>query len=425
MAGSRSFGVYSLDEAESYFTAALAALDSNPECASDDQVAEFLALYVRLLNLTHRIKFVIDVVGRYLTRVDRIGNDLKAVLIRTYCWALIHNGRYREAVAVQQSSETADRGTALAYRLSISALISPTPLHDFEIVKQDALTLLSETTDAYFQNAVRWTIGYIELTIGRINEARNSARELMQVGQLLNDPRSTGYGLLLLSHIAVMSGSYAEGLEYSEQSLNVAITPTDKIYASLSKASALVALGRNEEGMMLLEESRRRCDTDGDVFALDQSNLLLGVCKILQGRFADGIHVIVNGIFQTEKDGYKIMADLERLFLADVYLQIMTGGDKKVPLPTLLRNLPILLKVMFTGGSRIRALIRRVLENPHFDPAGFHVGHAKMILGLLYKTRKKSAIALEYLTEARRIFSQFGQTPILARVDTALAELKQ
>jgi tetratricopeptide (TPR) repeat protein len=387
-------------------------------------------LYVRLLNLTHRIKFVIDVVGRYLTRVDRIGNDLKAVFIRTYCWALIHNGRYREAVAVQQSSETADRGTALAYKLSISALISPTPLHDFEIVKQDALTLLSETTDAYFQNAVRWTIGYIELTIGRINEARNSARELMEVGQLLNDPRSTGYGLLLLSHIAVMSGSYAEGLEYSEQSLNVAITPTDKIYASLSKASALVALGRNEEGMMLLEESRRHCDTDGDVFALDQSNLLLGVCKILQGRLADGIHVIENGIFKTEKDGYKTMADLERLFLADVYLQIMTGGDKKVPLPkvqlpTLLRNLPILLKVMFTGGPRIRALITRVLENPHFDPAGHQVGRAKMILGLLYKTKKKRALALQHLTEARRILSQFGQTPILARVDTALVELEQ
>ena len=38
-----------------------------------------------------------------------------------------------------------------------------------------------------------------ELTRGRLNEARNSARELMQVGQSLNDPRSTGLGLLLLS----------------------------------------------------------------------------------------------------------------------------------------------------------------------------------------------------------------------------------
>ena len=135
-------------------------------------------------------------------------------------------------------------------------------------------------------------------------------------------------------------------------------------------------------------------------------------------------------ILKGEKYGYKRAADLHRLFLALVYLQIMTGGDKKVPLPkvplpTVLRNLPILLKVMFTGGSRIRALTTRVLENPHFDPAGFHVGRAKMILGLLYKSKKKRALAVQHLTEAKRILSQFGQTPILARVDTALAELGQ
>ena len=44
MAGSKSLSVYSLDEATTHFTAALALLDKNPDCASDDQVAEFLVL---------------------------------------------------------------------------------------------------------------------------------------------------------------------------------------------------------------------------------------------------------------------------------------------------------------------------------------------------------------------------------------------
>ena len=65
------------------------------------------------------------------------------------------------------------------------------------------------------------------------------------------------------------------------------------------------------------------------------------------------------------------------------------------------------------------------MANPHFDPAGHHIGRAQMILGLFYKTKKKRALALQHLTEAKRILSQFGQTPILARVDAALAELKQ
>ena len=80
---------------------------------------------------------------------------------------------------------------------------------------------------------------------------------------------------------------------------------------------------------------------------------------------------------------------------------------------------------MITASTRIRALMTRVLENPHLDPAGHHIGRARMILGLLYKIKKKRVLAIQHLTEAQRILSQFGQTPVLARVETALAELGQ
>jgi hypothetical protein len=48
-----------------------------------------------------------------------------------------------------------------------------------------------------------------------------------------------------------------------------------------------------------------------------------------------------------------------------------------------------------------------------------------MILGLLYKAKKKRSLAVQHLTEAERILAQFGQCPVLARVETALAELGQ
>jgi tetratricopeptide (TPR) repeat protein len=368
---------------------------------------------------------LVDVVGRYLPRVDPIANDLKASFIRlSYFEALIMNGRYREAVAMQQSSETADRIFMLGTKLIVSTYILPIPQHEFEVFKREALTLFS-TDDVFFQTGVRWLIGFQELLRGSFNEARKSTRELMQVGQSLNDPRSTGQGLTLLSWIAVGSGSYAEALEYSEQSLSVAITKSEQISASGAKAAALVLLGRIEEGAILLEEFRRRCDADGNIYAIDETEALLGVCKLFQGKLADGIHVLEKVISKAEKEGYRTRADRHRLALAEVYLQITAGGDEKIPLPTVLRNLPILLKVMFTAGSRIRTLIAPVLENPHFDPAGHYVGHAKMILGMLYKTKKKRVLAVQHLTEARRILSQFGQTPMLARVETALAELGQ
>jgi hypothetical protein len=80
---------------------------------------------------------------------------------------------------------------------------------------------------------------------------------------------------------------------------------------------------------------------------------------------------------------------------------------------------------MATAPARIRALTLHVLENPHFHPEGTFVGRAHMILGLLYKAKRKRGPALQHLTEARRILSPFGQTPVLARVETALAEMAQ
>ena len=88
-----------------------------------------------------------------------------------------------------------------------------------------------------------------------------------------------------------------------------------------------------------------------------------------------------------------------------------------------MKNLPVLLKVMVTASSRIPALMAHVLENAHFHSEGHIVGHAQMILGLLYKIKKKRGLALRHLTEAKRIISAFGHSPMLTRLDAALAEL--
>ena len=50
-----------------------------------------------------------------------------------------------------------------------------------------------------------------------------------------------------------------------------------------------------------------------------------------------------------------------RITLCEIYLSII-GGYENLPFPTLVRNLPILLKIMITASSRIRRLTRLMLE---------------------------------------------------------------
>ena len=433
MAGAKSLSVYSLDEAATHLAAALEVLDKNPHCASDDQVAEFLSSYMHLLLLNAQVKATIHVVERYLARIDRLGDDPRVVLIRhQYVLALIYNVRYREAAVAQHATsimaerlgDSRSRAYALAAEIWVSTLVAPKPLHEFEALKREAMSAASTTADAYIQTFTRFVVGWEEALRGRLIKARDAAGELMHVGRQLNDPRATGFGLALLSFFALWSDSYAEALEYSEQSLTVALTPIDRASAIAAKGVALVALRRIEEAQPLLDELRRRSVADGWLSILASTDIGVGMCKVFQGNIRDGIHFLEKVILRREEEGWLRAAAWCGLFLGDVYVHII-AGDERPPIPTLLRNLPVLLKVILTASSRIPALVTRVLENPYYDKAGHQVGYAQMILGLFYKAKKKRALALEHLSEARRIFAQFGQSPILARVETALADLGQ
>jgi hypothetical protein len=220
----------------------------------------------------------------------------------------------------------------------------------------------------------------------------------------------------------MLSDSCIEALEFCEQALSLAVTPWDRAAATVAKGCALTLLRRTEEANGCLQEQCRRIAIEGDFYTLVGVDPMIGLCKILEGNMAEGIHIIEELISRRDKEGYRGNANWMRLILAEVYLEVIAGSERP-RLTILLKNMPILLKIMITASSRIRALVRQALETPQYDPNGFYVGKSEMILGLLCEAKKKRALAVQHLTKAKRILSQFGQTPILARVDAALAEL--
>ena len=196
---------------------------------------------------------------------------------------------------------------------------------------------------------------------GRMNDARASARELLEVGRLLNDPRSTGFGLNLLSIIAMVSDLYTEALEYSEQSLAVAVTPWDRAATSVAKGCALTLLRRLEEADKTLEQQSNRIASEGDLYSLTGVAPMLGFSKIFHGKITEGMRVIEGLIVTRDKEGYRGNANWYRLILAEVYLEIIAGKEKPRFI-VLLRNLPFLVKVMIMASSRIRTLVTEALK---------------------------------------------------------------
>jgi hypothetical protein len=265
-------------------------------------------------------------------------------------------------------------------------------------------------------------VGFEELFRGRIAKAHEAAEELMAVGRRMNDPRSIGLGMAVRAWIAMGNEDYAAALDFAETSIAMACTPLDRETGMNAKVNALVLL-RRPEAEPMLRDLRDRCTANGWLYALSTTDTTWGVTLVLQGEIGAGIRWIERAILAREREGYPDMAGVYRIYLCEIYLEIITGMEKP-PIKVLMRNFFTLAVIMVTAEKRIRGLVERVRQNPRFDPNGHHIGHCEMILGLLHKAKKKRALAVRHLTEARRIISQSGSTPALARIDAALAELR-
>lgn len=431
MAGGKSLGVYSLEEADRYFTAAIALLDKNPDCASDEQVAELLVDYTLYSNLSLRLKALTETVERFMSRLDRLGDSQMCILIQhQYVLALLYSARYRDAERAQAYlSAMADRlldvrsrGYALVSAIHTSTIIAPYPVEMFEALSREAIgAAASNVNDVYLQSFVRFVVGWEEFHRGRIAKAHQEATELMAVGRRMNDPRSMGLGMALQAWTALISDDYAGALNFAETSISIARTPYDREGAKNAKIAALVLL-RRPEAFPMLRDWMDQCATRGWHWYLAGADGMWGVALALHGELGRGIRWLQQAILRREDEGYRLAADWYRMNLCEVYLEIISG-NKRPPARVLAQNLLTLLAVMFTAQKRIFALVERVRNNPQFDPNGHFIGRCEMILGLLYKARKKRALAVQHLTEAKRISSQFGPSPMLVRIDAALADL--
>ena len=310
---------------------------------------------------------------------------------------------------------------ALGSEIVVSAIYSPKPIDVFEGLTSEAIAAAASIDDRYLQAMVCGAVGWDEIYRGRMPKMHEAAEKLMAVGRRMNDPRSTGYGLFLRAWAALLSDDYASALDCAEASIGMACTPFDREGAVNAKVIALVLL-RRPEAFRTLRDWMDRLAAIGWNAALAPCDGIWGVALVLHGEIGSGIRWIEQAILKREREGYLAVADWYRMFLCEIYLEIISGKDKP-PMKVLLRNFFMLATVMVTARKRIPALVERVRQNSQLDPDGCHIGRCEMILGLLYKARRRPALAIQHLTEAKRILSQSGSTPVLAKIEAALTEL--
>jgi class 3 adenylate cyclase len=430
MAGAKSLGVFSLDEADHYFASALAFYERDPACAGDEQFAECLANYALCSNISLRVKTLIELAAKFRPILNRLGDSRHHVLfLHHYVSSLVWNGRFLDALRVQQDlSAMAQRlgdpkslAYALVSELSASSYGAPTAREAFESRRRETEAALANVDDAFLQNFYLAILGWDEVSRGRVVQARAAADRLMEIGRSTNEPRSLGYGAAMKALIAMVTDDYEPAIEMAEFALGASRAPFEKAIAASAKYAALALLNRpgavEEVGSYVA-----MCEENGWILFQAGPETMVGVALAKAGRIGDALRHIEAAIVRREKDGYRAAADWYRLFLCEIYLAILSG-EGKLSFVMLVRNIRSIAGAVLSGRQCILSLVEMVRANPQFDREGHYFARTEMILGLLYKIRKKKDLAARHLTEARRILSAFGPSPTLTRVETALTAI--
>ncbi len=431
LAGAKSLGVFSHDQADQYFATALALYEQDPTCASDDALVGLLANYALCLNISLNVMTMIALAPKMRPILNRIGDSGDHVLfLHHYVSCLVCNSRFLEARRVQQDlsamaervGDPKSRAYAMVNELSVAIYCAPISNAAFEAKKAEIEAAMASFDDAYLQNFYLATTAWNELTRGRVYSARQSADRIVAVGELKNDPRALGYGVAMKALVAVVSDDHQTALEFSEEALRLSRAEFEIAIAESSLVASLVPLQR-EGARVQVQRYIDMCEAKGSTLFAGVPQTMLGVAMVMEGGVAEGLRQIKKTIERREAEGSQIAADWNRLLLSEVYLKILLG-EGGASIGVLLRNFGALAGVMLFGEKRITALVAKLRENPQFDQDGHYHARSEMILGLLCKrSKRKKALAIKHLATAHQLLVQTGPSPILTGIEKALVEL--
>jgi hypothetical protein len=159
---------------------------------------------------------------------------------------------------------------------------------------------------------------------GRIAEAREAVERLMAIGLSMNDPRPLGYATAMKALIAILSDNYETALEIAELAINMSRAPFERAIATSARNIALVLLKKpgalDEVGGYIA-----KCAENGWTLFLSGPDNLRGVALAMNGRIGEGLRHIEQAIARREEEGYRASADWCRMFLCEVYLEVLSG----------------------------------------------------------------------------------------------------
>ena len=429
LAARKSLNVYAVLEAEGHFRKALAISEQNPSCADPLIATRVVVGLLETLMLKGDYRDAGAVAAKFMPVVKQAGETPELVTAYYYqTLSLVQRFELRAAhTLMSEAFEVAERigdrrarAYARAGLLHCATRLGLDTLEQAERKKAELIEACETIDDNFLRNSVYFFVTWDYFYRGLVKDARAIAVKLIASGESTGDPRAIGFANWILGWINAITGSPEEALAYADESLRLAIAPFDRLQAEVIKALAAIFSGRAREGLAQIEALNAEFLRLGALYNVLEGPR--GVALIQTGRISEGIRLIERTIEARETAGDQSLAAFTRILLAEVYIEILSGG-RKASAATILRNLPTLALARLRGARRARSLLERAASHRQLSDRGAAGARIDFGRGRLFAMGGKRAQARACFERARDIADAQGLDLLRRRSQDELAQL--
>ena len=428
-AGEKALTNYALEEALAYLEGALRIVQQHEKDVGPERLLLLLFHFCRLRYLRFEVRRLKELVDAYIDTLSQFSDRVEYIyLLADYvvACALMHDfasGRLaadRLRLVACRISDRVCRVYADASFAFMHCLLADIPREQIQLLLENASRVVSDSSDSHANKWISGATGWSYVYHGQNTAVRALALSMTERGVRLSDPGAQAVGLWLCAFVNIYNEQYKAGLEQASHSIELSLTPFDRLVGQNAKGICMVFLGSVKEGLAALADFDAKCIETGFLYGLMVSFGARAAGLLFMGRFREGFAMVDAAIDRCRAIGDGHCLAQAQTFKAELLLAIL-GNGRRPSLGIILRNLAFILRTHLRGAKEAEALLRAALEHRNFnDSSSYWFARIQTNLALLYSMTGKIRLAKPMLERALELAKARQAPALIAKIERAL-----
>jgi class 3 adenylate cyclase/tetratricopeptide (TPR) repeat protein len=431
LSGRKNLSRYAVEEADQYFREAFDILESKTEKTGAEKMAliDILNDWGLVFYYLGDINKWIDILNAHRELAESLGADARLGMFCVWL-GVAHFMGGRPSVAFDCLKRALDLGESGRDQKVVGYACTWLTWACVDLARFDEAAAYAEKaqeiatlfpSDQYLYFKSLGGLGYLHWITGEFQQGVEVAEHLLAYGERTANSRSKVLGHWIDAQCQVFLGDIPASLRSSEKSVEASKDPTYVQFGRISLGVAYAFAGDFAQAENVLKLLVDFCEKGGCHAFLPWARIFLGPALIAQGRMDEGMTLLQQVDEMIHETNKKVCEAFYEYTLGKVFSLIASGPKPSFSIMT--KNIRFLAKHIPFASRKAVEHFSRAIELSRVIGEKSVLSLAYMDLGLFHEWNKENEQAKQCLKAAVEILEESGPGPRLKQAREALASL--